>query len=100
MMMSKILDEIRDAKAVVNTADPGVQRTRARDALKNILFNYCDDLVNAVEGYAVLEAENKDLKEQIDNLASELDAADEDYNALKQQLRASDEKVVAEGSEL
>ncbi len=98
-MTNKTLNAIKDAKAKVDTATQSGVRSKAVDALKNIMVNRSEDIIDALELYAVLEEENDDLKKQIENLTAELDKADEEYNTLQRQLRASEEKAVSASCE-
>ena len=52
----------------------------AKERMKNLLFNYCDDLVN-------LALENQRLNSEIESLNAALDEADQEYNELKQELK-------------
>lgn len=94
-MTNDTISVIKNAKMRVDQAQQSGERVKALDALKNIMVNRYDDLVEAIELYEILENENKDLKEQIENLTSELDKADEEYNALRKQLNAPGEETGA-----
>ncbi len=94
-MTNETLNAIKDAKARVDTATQSGVRSKAVDTLKNIMVNRSEDVIDALELYAVLEEENQDLKKQIENLTAELEKADDEYATLKRQLRASEEKAVS-----
>lgn len=88
-MTTETLSAIKMAKLRIDNASPNVSKSKLVDALKNIMVNGYDDIVEALEFYEVLDKENKDLKEQIENLQSELDEADKEYNELKKQINGS-----------
>lgn len=98
-MTSEILNNIKMAKVRIDNAPPNGSKAKLVDALKNIMVNGYDDIVEALEFYEVLDKENKDLKEQIENLQSELADADEEYNALKKKLNAPGDQTGALGDE-
>lgn len=72
--ISKAKHELISAKA----RNSGVMA--AKERMKNLLFNYCDDLVN-------LALENQRLNSEIESLNVALEEADQEYNELKLELK-------------
>lgn len=75
--MTDILDTIIEAKNnAENAAAAGINPARARESLKNILFNACDGIIEGLR-------ENKELHEEIGALDQALAEADAEIKELK-----------------
>lgn len=75
--MKDILETIVQAKTDAEHATAsGINPAKAREGLKNVLYNACEEIIKGLQ-------ENKELREEIDALDKALAEADAEIKELK-----------------
>lgn len=87
METKELLDKLESAQiGYLNALARHSGQLTARDTLKNVLFNNCESIVEAVRRVAQLEKANAKLAADLDSLDAALAEADAEAVDLKRQL--------------